>query len=100
MILSYTENEDYEPGPYHANFPKGKNSSEFCINILPDKKFETNETIILTINETTLQPNIVLIDPREVTVTIIDDECKHLIMYFVYQIINDINVLMCKTLKC
>ena len=37
-----------------------------------------NETIILTINETTLQPNIVLIDPHEVIVTIIDDECKQL----------------------
>ena len=49
-------------------------SAEFCINITDDNKLEEDETFNLIINTTTLHPEIIVMNPNESTVIILDDE--------------------------
>ena len=57
-------------------------SAEFCINITDDNELEEDETFNLTINTDLLHPEIIPMDPDQATVTILDDECKHLNYYY------------------
>ena len=67
---------DYEVGPYYVTIPKGTMSADYCINITNDEVLEHDEVFIIHINKTALHPDVVLVEPDEATVTIMDDECK------------------------
>ena len=73
---------DYEAGPYHVTIPKGEISAEFCITIINDTSFEGDEVFIIEFKGSALNPDVVLIDPYQTTVTILDDECKHKVKIF------------------
>ena len=73
----FTDGTDYEAGPYNVIIPKGERSAELCINIRNDEELEDDEAFVIKINENNLHPDVVLMDPVETTVTIMDDECKH-----------------------
>ena len=76
-----TESMDFQAGPFMVNFTKGTNSTEFCINIVADRRIEDDiENFTITINDTTLGPNIYLGEVSTATVEIIDDECKYLVI--------------------
>ena len=73
MVIDGT---DYEKGPYCVTIPKGTTSADYCINITNDEVLEHDEVFIIHINKTALHPDVVLVEPDEATVTIMDDECK------------------------
>ena len=60
------------------NITKGDMSTELCINITDDNDLEDNEAFNLRINTSSLRPEIIPVWPDQATVTILDDECKHL----------------------
>ena len=51
---------------------------ELCINILDDDVLDRDETFRIRINEATMHPDIVAMDPKEAIVNLLDNECKHL----------------------
>ena len=51
-------------------------SAVFCIDITDDNDLEEDETFNLRID--TGHPDIIPMSPDQATVTILDDECKHL----------------------
>ena len=67
---------DYEQGPYYVTVYKGQMSADYCINITNDEELEFDEVFLIHINETSLLPGIVVVEPNKTTVTILDDECK------------------------
>ena len=67
---------DYEKGPYYVTIYKGGMSADYCINITNDEYLEDDEAFVIVVNETALQPDVVLMQPDNATVTIMDDECK------------------------
>lgn len=74
----YTGGVDYEGGPYHVNINKGDMSAELCFNITSDNDLEEHETFTLRINAGSLHHEIIPMTPDQATITILDDECKHL----------------------
>ena len=69
---------DYTSGPYIVTIPAGQTTATFKISINNDNLHEDNENFILTIDETSLPPNVTRSDPGDATVTIMDDDCKFL----------------------
>ena len=66
---------DYTSGPYSVTFPAGVTSVLFNISINDDNIFEENENFTLTINSS-LSTVVMVGDPGEATVTIVDNDCK------------------------
>ena len=72
---------DYEEGPYHVNISRGDTKSTLCINITDNSYLaeQGDKAFSISINnQSGLHPDVIPMDPSEATVTIIDDECKHL----------------------
>ena len=67
--------DDYNSGPYVVTFPAGATNASFNVTIFDNNHLENNEIIYFTINSSSLPDNIVS-DPSEVTMTILDDDCK------------------------
>ena len=63
-------------------FHAGTTNAAINIMINDDNIFENNENFTLTINSTSLPSYITVINPSEVTVTILDDDRK--IVYDIY----------------
>ena len=65
---------------YTVTFPAGVNSSQLNTLITDDNILEDDETFNLTINQSSLPDGVVVGDPSQVTVTIVDDdgECDRL----------------------
>ena len=76
---SYT-GVDYEEGPYHVDISRGDTKSTLCINITDNSYLaaQGDKTFSIGFNKNALHPDVIPMDPRNATVTIIDDECKHL----------------------
>ena len=72
IYYNITGGDDYSSGPYNVTFTAGTTNSSFTISIRNDNTFEDNENFALTI---TSLPNIITVgNPRQATVTIVDDE--------------------------
>ena len=72
LCHNITGGDDYFSGPYNVTFTAGTTYSSFTISIRNDNTFEDNESFALTI---TSLPNIITVgNPRQATVTIVDDE--------------------------
>ena len=67
---------DYDSGPYSIMFFAGMTSVPFSISINNDTKFEGNETITLSINSQ-LPYGIIIGDPDEALLTVLDDDSKY-----------------------
>ena len=67
---------DYTSGPYTVTFPAGQTNATFNVPINDDNILEGNENFMLTINSSLLPDDVLLGDPNQATVTIMDDDHK------------------------
>ena len=74
LVFRATENVDYRPGPYYAEFPNGSTSASFSMLIRDDDEVENDEQFFLIISSITNGHMIGY--PRQVEVTIIDTASK------------------------
>ena len=61
-------------GPYTATFLSQATSASFDIAITQDSILENNETFTIAVDPSSLPSRVFLGNPRDVTVTIVDDE--------------------------
>ena len=80
---------DYDSGPYTVIFPAGVTSVSFDVSIIDDNMVENNETFDLTIVSSSSN-KITLGSSVQATLTIFDNDCKHLVMLFMYFIYHAI----------
>jgi len=73
--------DDYDVGPYNVTFPAGDTTVSFNVTIIDDRILESDETFQLSINTEKLPDNVTINDPINITVNIVDDDCKLLILY-------------------
>ena len=74
-LSNYTRaGEDYISGPYTVVIPAEMTSVTYTIMIMDDSTLENNEQFSIAIDPRTLPIQVTTIDPRQVTVTIMDDE--------------------------
>ena len=71
--------EDYESGPYTVTIPAKATTAQFNVTINDDDILEGNETFNLTIMASSLPSRIDIGNPAQATVTIVDNDGKHLI---------------------
>ena len=76
MINVTGEGVDYDSGPYSIIVFAGMTSVPFSISINNDMMFEDNETIMLSIHSN-LSYDIIVGDPGEAIVTIVNDDSKY-----------------------
>ena len=74
MLL--TGGVDYTPGPYSVTFPSGVTIASFDISITNDSIFEGNEDVKIEIVNASLSNRILVSDPDQATITIVDDDGK------------------------
>ena len=67
---------DYNSGPYTVIIHVGMTNVTFDVPITNDNILEGSENFMLTIDESTLPPNVRRGDPGEATVTIVDNDRK------------------------
>ena len=67
---------DYIFGPYTVTIPAGQTTATFDVSITADNIYEHNENFMLIINSSSLSNGVMLGDPDQATVTIVDDDCK------------------------
>ena len=72
FICYYTEEEDYEPGPYIVEIPAEMTSVSFNISITNDEIFEGNETFDLILNISSQLLNVTVGDIGQATVIILN----------------------------
>ena len=68
---------DYDSGPYHVMVPANALSVVLNIPISSDDILEGNEKFNLTINTTSMPSRVVIGNPDQATVTIVDDDGKY-----------------------
>ena len=67
---------DYNAGPYTAVFTAGETRTSFSVTIHSDDLVEGNENFTLSINASLLPSNVIVRDPHQTTVTIVDNDCE------------------------
>ena len=67
---------DYTSGPYTVTIPTGQTNATFNVPINDDNILEGNENFMLTIGLSLLPDGVLLGDPNQATVTIVDDDRK------------------------
>ena len=75
-IIIVTGNKDYDVGPYTVMFPATVTESSFIVNIFGDDILENDETIQLNIMISSLLKRVIVGNPSQSTITIIDNDCK------------------------
>ena len=71
--------KDYESGPYNVTIPAKATTAQFDVTINDDNILEGNEIFNLTIMASSLPSRINIGNLTRATVTIVDDDGKHLI---------------------
>ena len=67
---------DYESGPYTVIFPAGETSIPFNVPIIDDNLLNENKIFNLTINSSSLPSRVIVTDPHQTTITIVDNDGK------------------------
>ena len=67
---------DYTSGPYNVKFLAGSTSIPFDVPITNDDVLENNETFSLNIISSSVPDQVIIGNPRQSTVTIIDNDSK------------------------
>ena len=74
---------DYNSGPYPVIILAGETDVQFDVMINDDDVLEGNETFYLTINLTTSLPSYIVVgNPGQATVTIVDNDGKYGYSYY------------------
>ena len=68
---------DYDSGPYSITFIAGDIRVTFNVTVTDDNVFEGKESFTLTINPNSLPKSVVVDDPRNATVTIVDNDGEY-----------------------
>ena len=71
LLLCHTGN-DYGSGPYTVMFTPGMTTAYFVVSITNDNLIEGNETFTLTLDPLLLPSDVIVGDPAEAIVTIVD----------------------------
>ena len=72
---------DYDSGPYNVTFSPGQINTTVMISIKDDNILEVdNENFMVTVNNYSSSLPIIIGDPGNATVTIVDNDSKHLII--------------------
>ena len=74
---------DYDSGPYTVIVPAGVTSVSFDVPISDDNIFKSNGTFILTINSSSLPSDVIVGNPGQAIVTIVDDDRKLLSLCYI-----------------
>ena len=69
---------DYGSGPYTVIFPAGQTHFLFNVPLNNDGYFEGNENFVVTINSSSLLSHVTPDNPSQATVTIEDNDGKHM----------------------
>ena len=67
---------DYVLGPYTVRFMAGAIHASMFVTLVDDDVFEINESFYLMINPSSLPKNVVTDNPKQATVTIVDNDGK------------------------
>ena len=67
---------DYTSGPYNVIFPTGNTSVSFDVPITNDNILESNETFSLNIISSSVPDQVIIGNPRQSAVTIVDNDSK------------------------
>ena len=67
---------DYGSGPYNVTFPTDTTTAQFDVTINDDKSLEIDKNFILTINTSSLSSRVMVADPNQAMVIIVDDDGK------------------------
>ena len=70
-------NDDYDFGPYTVNFTTGNTNASFHITINDDSLLESTKTFHLFVDSSTLPNNILISDPGQASVILLDDDSKY-----------------------
>ena len=70
---------DYESGPYNVTIPAKATTVQFDVAINDDNILEGNENFNLSIMASSQPSRIDIDNPARATITIVDDDGKHLI---------------------
>ena len=68
-----------DTGSYSVTISAGETSASLNISIIDDDTLEENESFVLNINPSSLHNRVVLGNPSQTTVTIVDDDGKFII---------------------
>ena len=77
-----TGNVDYISGPYSVTFPAGASNTSFSLSITDDNITENTEAFLLNINPISLSTNLVFGSHGGAVVTIVDDDCKSAMIFY------------------
>ena len=80
LILSHTGGDDYVSGPFNFTIPAENTRALLDVQIINDNLLEAPESFTLTINPSSLPSNVDIGDHNQVTVTIVDDSGKLIIL--------------------
>ena len=80
-IIPIIGDVDYDSGLYNVTFAKGDTSAIFCVNITDDNELEADETFSVVIDDTSLPACVISGYLNAANVTIVDNECKCLLLY-------------------
>ena len=69
---------DYVSGAYSVALPAGSTEVSFNVDIINDRFLESNEMFQLSIVSNKLPIRVIVTNPSEVTVTIVDNDRKFL----------------------
>ena len=83
-ICNPTGGTDYYIGTYNTTFYAGKTSASINILIADDNILEPNESFGLYIDSSSLPSGVIRISPYSATVTILNDDCKLIILLYMY----------------
>ena len=78
--MSHTGDDDYVSGPFNVTFAAENTRALLNIEIISDNLLETLESFTLTINPSSLPSNVDIGDHNQVTITIVDDSGKLIIL--------------------
>ena len=73
---------DYHSGPYTTTFLAGTTAATFDVFISNDDIYRGARRFQLSISPLSLPNNATIGDIDETTVTIVDDDCKYILLYF------------------
>ena len=76
-VCSDNKTGDYKPETLVVSFKEGTNSASLNISILDDNLLEDDENFILTINSSSLPSNVIVDNPSNATVTILNDDGRY-----------------------
>ena len=76
LLTNVTGDKDYGSGPYNVTIHAGVTTVAFAISITDDNKLEENENFGLVINPSSLPSSVIVGNPNQTTVTIVDNDGK------------------------